>query len=108
MDVLVTLAGHTGHNRLGVAACRPAPVQVSFHDVTTSGLASMNAWLSDGVLHPSDAAERFTEALVRLPCFYLHRPPDPSPAVVAPPQLHRGHVTFGSCNNPAELGDPGV
>ncbi len=105
IDVLVTLAGHTGHNRLGVAACRPAPVQVSFHDVTTSGLASMNAWLSDGVLHPSDAAERFTEALVRLPCFYLHRPPDPSPAVVAPPQLHRGHVTFGSCNNPAKLGD---
>ncbi|MBI1776500.1 MAG: tetratricopeptide repeat protein [Proteobacteria bacterium] len=105
IDILVLLAGHTGHNRLGVAAHRPAPVQVSFHDVTTSGLGVMDAWLTDAVLHPDDSTEAFTEALVRLPCFYLHRPPDPSPAVAPPPHLSTGRITFGSCNNPAKLGE---
>ena len=99
IDILVVLAGHTGHNRLGVAAYRPAPVQVSFHDLATSGLSVMDAWMTDGVLHPAGTRERFTERLVRLPCFYLHEPladaPEPGPL----PALASGHVTFSSCNN---------
>jgi predicted O-linked N-acetylglucosamine transferase (SPINDLY family) len=106
IDVLVILAGHTGHNRMGVAAHRPAPVQVSFHDLTTSGLAVMDAWLTDPVLHPAASEEQFTERLVRLPCFYLHRPPDAAPEIGAPPHRTRGHITFGSCNNPAKLSLP--
>src|SRR5205085_5171099 len=41
IDILVILAGHTGRNRVRVAAFRPAPVQVSFHDLSTSGLEVM-------------------------------------------------------------------
>ncbi|MSP49091.1 MAG: tetratricopeptide repeat protein [Alphaproteobacteria bacterium] len=99
IDILIVLAGHTGHNRLGVAAHRPAPVQASFHDLATSGLTVMDAWITDPVLHPETTRERFTEKLVRLPCFYLHEPPADVPEPGPPPVLHTGHITFGSCNN---------
>ena len=99
LDLLIVLAGHTGHNRIGVAAHRPAAIQVSFHDLATSGLEAVDAWITDGVLHPPDTTERFTERLVRLPCFYLHEPPAEAPAPAPLPALAAGHVTFGSCNN---------
>jgi len=103
LDVLVVLAGHTAKNRPLVAAWGGAPVQVSFHDLTTSGLSSMDWWVTDGVLHPEGTRERFTEKLWRLPCFYLHRPPEEAPEVGTLPSEARGFVTFVSCNNPAKL-----
>ncbi|MBI1776501.1 MAG: tetratricopeptide repeat protein [Proteobacteria bacterium] len=106
IDILVTIAGHTGPNRLGVASFRPAPVQVSMYDITTSGLEVMDAWLTDSVLHPADTAEKATERLVRLARFCVHRPPEASPPLVPPPVCGRGYVTFGSCNNPAKLNEP--
>ncbi len=99
LDILIVLAGHTGHNRLAVAAHRPAPLQVSFHDLATSGLSVMDAWITDPVLHPETTRELFTERLVRLPCFYLHEPPTDAPDPGPLPALSAGHITFGSCNN---------
>jgi protein O-GlcNAc transferase len=86
-----------------VAAWGAAPVQVSFHDLTTSGLEAMDWWMTDAVLHPEGTRERFSERLWRLPHFYLHRPPDEAPEVGALPCEARGGVTFVSCNNPAKL-----
>jgi protein O-GlcNAc transferase len=97
------LAGHTARNRPLVAAWGGAPVQASFHDLTTSGLSAMDWWITDGVLHPEGTRERFTEKLWRLPCFYLHRPPAEAPEVGPLPCEERGHVTFVSCNNPAKV-----
>jgi predicted O-linked N-acetylglucosamine transferase (SPINDLY family) len=99
LDMLIVLAGHTGHNRLGVAIHRPAPIQVSFHDLATSGLSVMDAWITDRALHPETTAERFTEEPVRQPCLYLHEPPEDAPEPGSLPALATGHITFGSCNN---------
>jgi predicted O-linked N-acetylglucosamine transferase (SPINDLY family) len=104
VDILVVLAGHAGANPLATACHRPSPVQVSFHDVATSGLPTMNAWLTDPVLHPDGTTERFSERLLRLPCFYLHLPPEEAPALR--PRAS-GPPVFGSFNNPLKLG-PGV
>ena len=103
IDLLLVLAGHTARNRPLVAAWGAAPVQVSFHDLTTSGLEAMDWWVTDGVLHPEGTRERFSERLWRLPHFYLHRPPEEAPEVGALPCGERGQMTFVSCNNPAKL-----
>ncbi|MBM3547100.1 MAG: tetratricopeptide repeat protein [Alphaproteobacteria bacterium] len=97
IDILVMAAGHTTDNRLGIAARKPAPLQVSFHDITTSGLAVMDGWLTDAALHPETTTEKFTERLIRLPCFYLHQPPADAPDPA--PKTSTG-ITFGSMNNP--------
>lgn len=103
VDILVMLAGHTLNNRIGVAAFRPAPIQVSAHDITSSGLAAMDYWLTDAILHPTDTTERFTEALVRLPCFYLQEAPLEAPPVASPPSATTGRIAFGSMNSPRKF-----
>jgi predicted O-linked N-acetylglucosamine transferase (SPINDLY family) len=103
IDILVALAGHTGMNRIRVLGARPAPVQVSYGDLTTSGMEGVDYWLTDPILHPPDTTERFVEELVRLPVFEVHLPPDGAREPGPPPSLARGHVTFGSFNNLAKL-----
>ena len=104
VDVLVVLAGRFDRNRPLVAAYRPAPVRVSFHDPGTSGLSAMEYLIADRVLVPRGTAERFSERVVALPSFYIHGPLG-GPEVGPLPASGRGHVTFGSFNNPAKVND---
>lgn len=103
IDVMVYLAGRFNLNRPQVAAHRAAPIQVSFHDCATSGLAEMDYWLTDDILHPADTSEKFTESLYRLPNFYQFSLPEYAPLVAPPPVLHNGHITFGSFSKPEKL-----
>jgi predicted O-linked N-acetylglucosamine transferase (SPINDLY family) len=103
IDVVLLLAANTAGNRPLLAAERGAPVQVSFHDLLSSGIPAMDWWITDAVLHPETTTERFVERLWRLPTFYLHRPPAEAPDPGPPPSAGRGVVTFGSFNHPAKL-----
>lgn len=107
IDVLVDLSGHTGGNRLGVFARRPAPVQASWLGyVATTGLPTMDAVLFDAEHCPPGAEQDFTERLIRLPRIrFAYTPPAEAPAVAPPPCLAAGAVTFGSFNNLAKLND---
>ena len=105
VDILVCLAGHTSGNRLSVLAHRAAPLQLSFHDLSSSGLSEVDGWITDWVLHPADTRERFTETLLRLPTFYLHIAPDSCPDVAPPPLVANAHITFGSFNSLAKISD---
>lgn len=101
VDILVCLAGHFDRNRPRVCASRPAPVQVSFHDVTTSGSAIFDYLIADRVVCPARRTEQFRERVVRLPSIYVHAPledvlPGPEPVSTRP-------ISFGSLNNPAKL-----
>ena len=101
IDILVDLAGHTGHSRLLVFARKPAPVQVTYLGYCdTTGMCAMDYRLTDALADPPGTTKHLhTEQLVRLPdsawCF---RPSDAAPPVAALPALHSGHITFGCFN----------
>ncbi len=103
IDVLVSVAGHTAGGRLRVFASRAAPVQASLFDLTTTGLAEMDYWVGDEATTPLGTEEKFSERLLRLPCWYVFRRPPEEPLVSALPALSSGRVTFGCFNNPAKL-----
>ncbi len=105
IDILVILAGRFDNNRPLIAAHRPAPVQVSFHDGATSGLETMDYLIADPVLVPRRNRRYFTERVLHLPRFYLHAPLSGAPEPGPPPLLRNGFVTFGCFNNPAKLND---
>lgn len=103
LDILVLLAGHTG-NRIGVVAERCAGVQITFHDISTTGLATVDYWMTDGILHPPDSEEGMTERPLRLPSMMLHEPPVDAPDPGPVPSGETGVVRFGCFNNPAKIG----
>ena len=107
IDILIDIAGHTGHNRLGVFARRPAPVQITWLDyLCTTGLQAMDYRISDAVADPPGNDAFHCEKLLRLPhTQWCWQPDVAAPAVSKLPALQRGHITFGSFNNAQKLSD---
>lgn len=108
IDILIDLAGHTGKNRLGVFARRPAPVQMTWLDyLGTTGLDAMDYRITDAVADPSGATEEVhSEKLLRMPATqWCWEPPAAAPDVAALPMEKNGFMTFGSFNNYSKLTD---
>ncbi len=105
IDVLVDLAGHTAHNRLGVFAARAAPTQVTWLGYPgTTGVAAMDFRLTDAEADPPGAEDSCSEALVRLETGFLcYQPPADAPDVAPPPSGAEGPITFGSFNQAAKI-----
>lgn len=105
IDILVFLAGHLDENRPYVARFRPAPIQISHHDICTSGMEEIDYFLGDRFVTPRGGAEWFSEHVIRLPSFTVHSIPaeasDPGPL---PAQINK-HITFGSFNAPQKISD---
>jgi predicted O-linked N-acetylglucosamine transferase (SPINDLY family) len=115
IDLLIDLAGHTGHNGLLAMAHKAAPVQVTWLGFpATTGLTAVDYRFTDEVTDPPDAQNQYTEQLYRLPTlFACYRPMSrnplwryqPSYQVKSTPALENGFITFGSCNNLGKLTD---
>ncbi len=71
IDVLIDLAGHSANNRLGVFACRAAPVQATYLYFASTGLTEMDYWIGDEMLTPPQLDEHFSEQVWRLPRTWL-------------------------------------
>lgn len=100
IDVLVDLAGHTGGNRLGVFASRPAPIQVSWLGFSgTTGLNQMDALIGDAWITPNGEDELYSERVLRLPGHWLCFTPPPFASEQNPPPCTLGEpFTFGVFN----------
>ena len=108
IDILIDLAGHTGHSSLYVFAAKPAPVQASWIGYpNTSGLSTIDYRISDEIADPTGDSERYyTETLLRLPnTFLCYSPPKEAPDVAQSPCLTAGYVTFGSFNTRVKISD---
>lgn len=107
IDILVDLAGHTTYNRLLVFARKPAPIQVSWLGYfNTTGLATMDYFLSDRWSSPEGQERHFVERLLRLPhTRFCYQPPEYMPEVGPLPAASRGQITFGCLNNLAKLNE---
>ena len=107
IHVLVDVSAYSRHNRLPVFAWKPAPVQVSWLGLpTTTGMAEMDYVLGDPHSIPAEYEHHFSEAVWRMPesCLCLTTPASPV-AIVPPPALSNGYVTFGSFNNLNKMTD---
>jgi predicted O-linked N-acetylglucosamine transferase (SPINDLY family) len=107
IDILIDLSGHTAFHRLLAFARKPAPVQVEwigyFH---STGMASMDYFITDPLTSPPDQEQLFTETPVYLPhTRFCYGPPAYAPDVEPAPMLRNGYVTFGSFNRLPKLTD---
>ena len=105
IDILVDLAGHTANNRMMVLGMKPAPIQVTYLGYfATTGLPTIDYWITDQVLHPNDTEEKTSETIWRLPrCYVGYEPLKNAPEVTDLPCQKTGVFTFSSFNNLRKL-----
>lgn len=113
IDIIIDLAGHTGHNGLLTLARKPAPLQVSWLGFpATTGLSAIDYKITDEVTDPEGTDNQYSEKLFRMQTFFAcYRPHcreplwryQPRYLVKATPAIENGYVTFGSCNNLGKL-----
>jgi len=109
VDILVDLAGHTGHNALAVLAMKPAPVQASYLGYPdTTGLGAVDFRITDAYADPPGESDRLSvERLLRLPASYFcYRPAARTPDVGPLPAGAARTVTFGCFNNFHKISAP--
>jgi protein O-GlcNAc transferase len=71
VDILVDLKGHTRGARLGILACRPAPIQAHYLGYPgTTGADFIDYLITDRIVTPEDHAVYYSEKLVYLPHCY--------------------------------------
>jgi predicted O-linked N-acetylglucosamine transferase (SPINDLY family) len=100
IDILVEIGGHTGNNRLGILAYKPAPIQVDYGGLNTSGMEQIDYRLTDSLLDPPEHSEFYIEQSVCLPgSLFCYSPPDFAPQVAPSPMHENGFATFGSFHN---------
>ncbi|MDH6099187.1 tetratricopeptide repeat protein [Anabaenopsis sp. FSS-46] len=105
IDILVDLAGHTVSNRLVVLGMKPAPIQATYLGYfATTGLPTIDYWITDEVLHPPDTKEKTSETIWRLPrCYVSYEPLKDTPDITQLPYQKTGIFTFASFNTLRKL-----
>ena len=110
LDVLVDLNGYSRQARLPLFLYRPARLQIAwFNMYATSGLSGFDMLVGDAAVVSAQEECSYCERIVRVPGSYLaFEVRYPVPAVVPPPVLRNGWLTFGSFTSAHKITDPVV
>jgi protein O-GlcNAc transferase len=86
---------------------RPAPVNIAwFNFYATSGIDTIDYIVGDAAVIPPSEEKYYCERVLRVPGSYLaFSVPYSTPAVVSPPCLAEGHITFGSLCSQHKIND---
>ena len=110
VDILVDLSGHSQDSCLPILAYKPAPVQICGIGYTaTTGLDTVDYFLSDKICSPENQLSAFTEKILRVdPCNLCYAPGfirEMPASELRAPFLKNDFITFGSFNNFAKIHD---
>ena len=107
IDILIDIAGHTGHNRLLVFARKPAPVSLHWLDFGyTTGLKAIDYYLTDAPTVPEGSEHLFSETPWRLPVpAYAYRPDTTMGDITPLPAYHNGYITFGTLTRSVRINE---
>jgi predicted O-linked N-acetylglucosamine transferase (SPINDLY family) len=109
VDILIDLSGHSGGNRLGTFARKPAPVQVTaWGHGTGTGLPTIDYLFSDPVTIPDPMRHLYAEKIYDLPCVITSALPAIELPRGDPPVRANGYVTFGVFNRITKMSDDAV
>lgn len=110
IDVLIDLSGHTGGNRLGVFAYKPAPVAVTWLGYfATTGYEAIDYVLCNQWLLPESEENQWVEKPWRLDdTHWCYTVPSADLPVAPTPALGGGGFTFGSYNNFDKINEPTI
>jgi protein O-GlcNAc transferase len=98
IDVLIDLNGYSHTARLPLLLHRSAPLQIAWQGMyATTGFPCVDVLISDEAALPPSEECHYTERIHRVRHTYLaFHVFYETPAVVPPPCLQNGHITFGS------------
>jgi len=100
VDILVTMGGHIGGNRLVALARKPAPVQVDYGGLNTTGMEQIDYRITDEIIDLPELRQFYTEESVCLPGgLFCYKPPEFAPPIGPLAAKQNGYITFGSFSN---------
>ena len=100
IDILVVIGGHAADNSLCAMAYKPAPIQVDYGAISTTGMQQIDYRLTDSLIDPPRSQKFYVEESVYLSGgLVCYRPLDNAPPVTPLPAEQKGYITFGSFNN---------
>lgn len=107
IDILIDVAGHTGGNRLGAFARKPAPVSLTWLGFGYStGLTAIDYIMSDDVMVPPGSEHLFSEKPWRLQnSNFIYRPNTAMGDYGDLPALSNGYVTLGTLTRAIRMND---
>ena len=106
IDVLVSVLGRgSASPRHRILFRRPAPIQMAYQWVMSTGIPEVDYWIADEAGVPANTTEIFHETILRLPQFLVFQPPPAAPPVAPLPASRNGFITFGSFANTFKLND---